>query len=281
MNHSVSKKEISIYGSSVYYWTYKSKVKNAPVIFALHGFRGTHHGLEDIVTALPEATLIIPDLPGFNESTPMTRRKHNISGYGDFAIAFINKIVPKNSILLGHSFGSIIAANIAKETPKNIQKLILINPIAKPQSAINKVLGHAYYQLGTLLPENASRAYFANKPNVFAISVYLAKTKDKTLRKQIHSKHLTHFSSYANKKVMKESFKASISSSVSDTAHEITLPTLLIAGAKDGIAKLKDQKELKEKIKNVKLEVEPNTGHLIHYEAPVFAAKAIKNFIKT
>ncbi|MCA9338712.1 alpha/beta hydrolase [Candidatus Saccharibacteria bacterium] len=281
MNHPVSKKEISIYGSTVRYWIYKSKTKNAPIIFALHGFRGTHHGLEDIVAALPEATFIIPDLPGFNESTPMTRRKHNIAGYSAFALAFINKVVPKNSILLGHSFGSIVASNIAKEKPKNIQKLILINPIAKPQSTINKALGQTYYQLGTLLPESASRVYFANKPSVFAISVYLAKTKDKTLRKQIHSKHLTHFSSYANKQVMKESFKASVSTSVSDSAQEIALPTLLIAGAKDGIAKLKDQKELKEEIKNAKLVVEPSTGHLVHYEAPEFAAKAIKNFIKT
>ncbi len=279
MNHSVTKKEIVIYGSTVRYWTYESSMKSAPVIFALHGFRGTHHGLEDIVRSLPEITFIIPDLPGFNESTPMTRRKHDITGYSAFALAFINKIVPKNSLLLGHSFGSIIAANIAKENPKNIQKLILVNPIAKPQSTINKVLGHAYYQIGTLLPENASRAYFANKPSVFAISVYLAKTKDKTLRRQIHSKHLTHFSSYANKQVMEESFKASVSSSVSSAAQEITLPTLLIAGAKDGIAKLKDQKELQANMQNATLEIEPNTGHLVHYETPKFAANAIKNFI--
>lgn len=280
MNHSVSKQKITIYGSSVHYWIYKSRNKNAPIIFALHGFRGTHHGLEDIVKALPEATFIIPDLPGFNESTPMTARKHNINGYSAFATAFINKVVPKNSILLGHSFGSIIAADIAKDNPKNIKKLILINPIAKRQSVINKVLGHAYYQLGTTLPESASRAYFSNKPSVFAISVYLAKTKNKTLRRQIHSKHFTHFSSYANKQVMRESFKSSVSSSVSDTAKEITLPTLLIAGEKDGIAKLKDQKNLKEYIKNSELAVEPTTGHLIHYEAPNFAAKVIKKFVK-
>lgn len=280
MNHSITKKEIAIHGSTVHYWTYESRDKNTPVIFALHGFRGTHHGLEDIVKALPEFTFIIPDLPGFNESTPMTRRKHDIAGYSAFALTFINKVVPKNSILLGHSFGSIIAANIAKKNLKNIQKLILINPIAKPQSKINKALGYAYYQLGTALPEGVSKAYFSNKPSVFAISVYLAKTKNKGLRKQIHSNHLTHFSSYINKHVMKESFKASVSSSALDSAQEITLPTLLIAGAKDGIAKLKDQKILEKNIKQVKLEIEPNTGHLIHYEAPKFAAKAIKGFIE-
>ncbi len=279
MSHTITKHKTEIYGSTVFYWHYQSKQKNAPIVFALHGFRGTHHGLEDIVRAAPEITFIIPDLPGFNESTPMTHHKHDIAGYNAFVKAFINKIIPKNSILLGHSFGSIVAATTAKDSPKNIQKLILINPIAKKQSVINRILSEIYYQFGTALPENISRVYFSNKPSVFAISVYLAKTKDKNLRKEIHAKHLTHFSSYANKTVMKESFKASVLSSIGDSAQEITIPTLLIAGAKDGIAKLKHQEQLVKKIKNTKLEVEPRTGHLIHYEAPDFAARAIRNFL--
>ena len=270
---------MSLYGSKVRYWEYNSSNKNAPVIFALHGFRGTHHGLEDIVKALPEVTFIIPDLPGFNESTPMKSHKHDIAGYSAFATTFIQTVVPPKSILLGHSFGSIIAAHVAEKKPGNINKLILINPITKSPSMVSKLLANTYYKIGTSLGEKSSRFYFSNKVSVFAISVYLAKTKDRKLRKQIHAQHLTHFSSYSNKTVMQESFSASVSKSVSDVSQSISLPTLLIAGKKDGIAKIQDQQILQKSMKKSQLLIAPKTGHLIHYEAPQFAADAITKFL--
>jgi len=279
MTHQIIRKEMSLYGSKVRYWEYNSRNKNAPVIFALHGFRGTHHGLEDIVKKLPEISFIIPDLPGFNESSPMKSHQHDIAGYSAFATTFIQTVVPSKSILLGHSFGSIIAADVAAKKPANISKLILINPIAKSPSSISKALANAYYKTGTVMGEKSSRFYFSNKASVFMISVYLAKTKDKKLRSHIHNQHLTHFSSYSNRTVMKESFSASISTSVSGVAQSLSLPTLLIAGKKDGIAKIQDQQMLQKDIKNSKLYIAPKTGHLVHYEAPQFAADAITDFL--
>src|SRR5579859_6659282 len=52
-----------------------------PTVLAVHGFRGTHHGLLRIVDHLPHVRVIMPDLPGFGESAPLADAAHDIGGY--------------------------------------------------------------------------------------------------------------------------------------------------------------------------------------------------------
>src|SRR5438477_13163780 len=122
---------LHILGSDVRYWVYN---KDKPhTIIMVHGFRGTHHGLQDIIRALPEYRIVIPDLPGFGDSTPMTGQKHDIAGYSTFVIEFARQMkLDRKPALLGHSFGSIVASHVAASEPQLFDKLILVNAIATP-----------------------------------------------------------------------------------------------------------------------------------------------------
>jgi len=107
----------------------------------------------------------------------------------------------------------------------------------------------------------------------------MAKTRDKTTRKFIHSQHLQHFSSFANRKTVDEAFQASIHNNVRDIAPDITTPTLLIAGELDDVTPLFRQQELVKLFPNAKLEIIKHVGHLTHYETPDQVATAVKKFI--
>jgi pimeloyl-ACP methyl ester carboxylesterase len=162
-------------------------------------------------------------------------------------------------------------------------KLILINPIAAPALKGPRTVfnygAKLYYQLGAALPEKTGRALLSSRLMVRVTSQLLTKTKDRALRADIHQHHLQHFSSFQTRSALLEAFDASINHNVMDYAANISLPTLLIAGAVDDIAPLGAQYELERRLHDARLIIAQKVGHLIHREAPRAAAEAITKFL--
>ena len=254
-----------------------------PTIIMIHGFRGTHHGLARIAEELGDAyNLIIPDIPGFGEGESL--EDYSLDSYVTWLRGFIKaQKLTTPPILLGHSFGSIISAAYAAAYPNTITKLILVNPIGAPAlegpKAIMTRLAVFYYGVGEKLPKRLAHPWLAARPVVMLMSVTMAKTKDKQLRKYIHSQHLQYFSRFHNPHSVSQSFKTSTSHSVRDTATDVSVPTLLIAGDIDDITPLPKQKELVALFPDARLKVIKNVGHLTHYETPDQVAQFVTDFI--
>jgi len=264
------------------YWIYNDNPK-LPTMVMIHGLRGTHHGLDLIAKPMKDFRVIVPDLPGFGESSPMTN-DHNIENYVVWLKGFLSDLkLSKPPFLMGHSFGSVIVSYYAKDYPKTISKLILVNPIGVPAlegaKAILTQIAVVFYWLGRKLPDPAGSKLLASKTSVMVMSMTLAKTRDKKTRKFIHDQHLRYFSTYANRKVVDEAFQASIRKSVREVAPDINVPTLLIAGELDDMTPLKKEKELAKSFPNATLVVIDKVGHLTHYETPDTVRDAIERFV--
>ena len=154
-------------------------------IIMIHGFRGTHHGLQLIAEHLPEYDLTIPDLPGFADGEKLPT--YDLDSYVEWLQSFIKKQKLKTPpILLGHSFGSIICAAYAVKHPKSIAKLILVNPIGAPAlegpRALLTKLALFYYWTGRKLPSRLAEKWLSAKPVVAIVTVSMTKTKNKDLR---------------------------------------------------------------------------------------------------
>lgn len=262
------------------YWTYHRAT--LPSIIMIHGFRGTHHGLDLIAKKLPDYHVIIPDLPGFGEAKPMT--KHDLDHYVMWLHQFIKNLgLPALPVLLGHSFGSIITAAYAAKYPSTISKLILVNPIGAPAlegpRALLTKLALFYYWTGRRFPERIARKWLSAKPVVAIVTISMTKSKDRSMRRFIHDQHFTYFSRFHDIKSLSEAFTTSVSHNVRQMAKNIHTPTLLIAGAKDDITPIYKQYELVELFPNADLHVIDKVGHLTHYETPDSVADAIKKFI--
>jgi pimeloyl-ACP methyl ester carboxylesterase len=181
---------VTLLGSKLHYWVY-GPLKGAPVIVAVHGFRGTHHGLERVVANSPQYTWIVPDLPGFGESTAMSGPAHDVSGYVHLLREFIPRVTrpEEDVILLGHSFGSIVAASVATDPPANVHRLIMVNPIARRPQIIGRLGTMLYFTVGCSLKEQSARRYFSNSFTVDAMSLALTKTKDLATRAYVKEQH--------------------------------------------------------------------------------------------
>lgn len=260
------------------YWIYNPRATKT--IVAVHGLRGTHHGLQFIAKSLPGFRFIIPDLPGFGDSKPLPNKEHSAKNYALWLDTFISELeLEQPPVLLGHSFGSTIAGYYASEQADKINRLILINPIAKHGSPISGLIGKSFYQLGKLLPVNTGTRLLKSRFATRIMTEAMLTTKQKHLRDRVYEQHFAYFGTFANRRSVHEAFNASTSGSVLDCANKLTMPVLLIVGAKDSIAPLEGQKHLQANLTNSELKIIPDVGHLVHYESPEKAAEYISAFL--
>ena len=276
----IERHEVEVRGGRTAYWVYGPE--SATTVIAVHGFRGEHHGLEPVLAYLPEIRVIAPDLPGFGESAPLPGRTHDLEEYAQWLREFADAVAP-GAIVLGHSFGSIVASAAVAgglETPR----LILINPIGAPAlegpKGILTKLAVLYYGLGARLPAGIGTALLRNGMIVRGMSIAMAKTKDPDLRRFIHDQHDTYFSDFADRDVLRDAFVASVSHDVRAFAPDIDVPVLLVAAQQDDITPIEAERHLAMLFADAELVEIADVGHLIHYETPAEAAGAIRRFLR-
>lgn len=280
----VRERELEVLGSRTRFWDYGPEDARDVLVLA-HGYRGDHHGLEPVIAQLDGIRIISPDLPGFGASTPLHDAPHSIVGYGRWLAAFIEALeLPAAPVVLGHSFGSMIASHaIAEGMPA--RALVLVNPITTdPKVAAGRAITaatRAFYGVTRAMPERLARVWLGNWLIVQFMSMNLVKTPDPTLRRWIHEEHHRYFNGFSDPRTVAEAFDASVSTDVRAAAARVTVPTVLIAGEDDRIAPLAGQRTAVAMFPDARLVVVPGTGHLAHYETPALVADAIRDFLAT
>jgi len=274
------RRESEFAGARTAWWEYGPAEEDAlETVLLVHGFRGTHHGLQPVVARLPEIRFIAPDLPGFGESARMPR-EHALAAFADWLVEFVAQVDPAaRARVVGHSFGSLVVANaLAGLAPRPIT---LINPIAASPlgdgaGGLMGRLAIAYYAAGARLPEPVGRAILSNRLITRVMSEVMAVSRDRALRAWIHAEHDRHFSDFGDRDSLLEAYRASLSDSVLAHAGEFPARTTIIAGARDVVAPVETQLELVRAMPEATLHVIEGVGHLVHYETPVAAARILR-----
>lgn len=263
-----------------HWWDY-SAGRGADTLVFVHGFRGDHHGLQLIADALPEFRVLIPDLPGFGRSATWATGVDSIDDFGRWLRAFLDETGTTQSVVLGHSFGSIVVAN-ALVGPRTAP-IVLVNPISQKAlegpRKLESAVASAWYAIGNALPESLGNRWLSAPFFVRAMSVLLCKTRNASIRRWVHEQHDLYFSLYADRDSLVQAYGVSTSSTVADTAAAIEAPTLLIAADRDDVTPLDAQYAIQPVFPNATLVVINGVGHLVHYEKPIETAAAIREFL--
>ncbi|MCI8869822.1 MAG: alpha/beta hydrolase [Lawsonibacter sp.] len=141
--------------------------------------------------------------------------------------------------LCGISLGGILALDYALEFPEKVKSLVLIGTPHK----VPKVMFQIQTAVFRFLPESTFETMAFGKKDTF---------------------------------ILGNSMKAL---DFSGRVGEITCPTLLICGKKDG-ANLKSAYYFRENIPNAKLEIMENTGHVVNEERPQMLARILNEYYK-
>jgi pimeloyl-ACP methyl ester carboxylesterase len=276
------RRTLTLSGEEFVYYDYPARLANPETIVMIHGYRGNHRGLEAIVGGLGDYRVIVPDLPGFGESSELSS-VHNLDAYANWLEQFLSELgLISTANLVGHSFGTLVVGRYA--STRDCKSIVLINPVSGPAlsgpRAFLTRITSAFYHLSNLLPESIGGWLLRSPIAVMVMSTVMAKTTDRKLRSWIHKQHLSNFSDFATVRVATEGYDASISSDLSVMAPSITTPVLIVAAELDDITAIEIQREVVKLYPRAKLAEISNVGHLVHYEAPEQAANYIQAFIE-
>ena len=273
---------IEVNNRRVVYFEYPSQAEQVTTLVMIHGYRGNHRGLEAIAAGLSNYRILIPDLPGFGESEPL-EHTHSVENYSNWLHAFVSALGLGNNLnLMGHSFGTLVVGDFA--TRYDPRSICLVNPVSAPalhgRRAMLTRLTKIYYRVASTIPGFLGEWLLRSRIAVMVMSVVMAKTSNKQLRRWIHAQHRTNFSDFASVQVAVEGYYASISTDLSMLAPGIKAPVLVVAAELDDITDIDTQREVAKTYPSAQLREIAGVGHLVHYEAPDQAALYIDSFVK-
>lgn len=259
--------QISAYGSRTTVFSYGQE--GQPTILAVHGFRGTHFGLEPLARSLSKLgyRVLVPDLPGAGESSPLLGI-HDAAGYGAW-LRELTEQLPRPNLLLGHSFGSVIVASAIAQGAAH-DSTVLINPILEPPLTgprrVATAAARAYYALAERLPSRLGHQLLASRLIAGIGGTLMTSTNDRELRRWIRNEHFRQAGAFASRDVVLESFIASTATTVADFADHFLGPVLLLGADRDPLTPSSACTAYATGIRSGTFHVFPGRGHLLPYE---------------
>ena len=104
-----------------------------PPLVLMHGFLGSAENFETWFDELgTRRTLVIPDLPGFGESTPLAGR-HTSAALAEAVEPLVDHLGLERFDLGGLCLGSPVACALARRRPGQVGRLLLHTPLLAPE----------------------------------------------------------------------------------------------------------------------------------------------------
>lgn len=111
-------------------WSYYEGAKNGPVLLLVHGFSSNKNVWRTLGEDLgARFHVIIPDLPGWGESTRLAGENYDIDAQAVRLNDFLLALDLREINLVGHSMGGAIVGVFAAQRPERIARLVLISPL--------------------------------------------------------------------------------------------------------------------------------------------------------
>ncbi len=102
-----------------------------PVVF-LHGWGLADHTYRSVIAAIASqgCRVIAPAMPGFGGTHDLPKQDFSIAGYGRWVADLLHALdVCEPAVAVGHSFGGGVAIRLARDHPKLIRSMVLVNSI--------------------------------------------------------------------------------------------------------------------------------------------------------
>ncbi len=238
----------------------------------VHGFGADKDNWPHIAKFLPGYHFIIPDLPGFGDSTKSPKAQYDVSSQVERLDAFFNAIGLKKFYIAGNSMGGNISGIYAAKYPEKVKGLILLNNsgIKFPvKSYVFKEIDRGFNPLLVTGRSDYDRLLgiiFVKQPFIpLPVKWILA---DKALAAREF-----------NNKVFRDI--NTMPASIENNFGRLTMPVLIIWGDRDMVLDVSGVAVLEKGIKNHTTHILKDCGHAPMIERPEETAGYIKTFIET
>lgn len=226
-----------------------------PDLLWLHGLRGVDPADPMLAALQRRYRVVAPVAPGFNDLEELSR----IDNIHELALDYddlIEGLKLGDVTLVGHSFGAMIAAEIAAHFPRRAKRLVLMAPFGLWNDAypVADIFAVPYTQLDDILwHDRKARDAFVKPPaaeadakaaadqminlarSLTAVTKFVWPIPDRGLRRRL---------------------------------PRIACPTLVLFGAQDAVVSARYAEDFRAGLRNVETAAIAEAGHMVPYEQP-------------
>ncbi len=236
----------------------------APVVF-LHGWPDSWFSFWRVLPLLPETVRAIAvDQRGFGESD------HPDFGYtlpelAADAVALLDALDIERATIVGHSYGSFVAREVAITHPQRVTALVLIGTGFSTRTPVTEGLQDALRSLPDPIPEPFAREFQASTayrplPPEFFDRIVAESLKIPARLWPVMIDALVRYDATAR-------------------LSQVRMPTLLLWGDHDALFSRAEQDLFLASVPSARLKVYEETGHCPNWEQPDDVAADIASFI--
>jgi proline-specific peptidase len=255
-----------------------AKMREVPTVVLLHGGPGFDHASfkPDFSRLAETVQVVYLDHRGNGRSDRGDPAKWKLAQWGDDVRAFCEALEIERPIVLGVSFGGMVAMSYATRHPEHPAKLVLSSTAAVTRQ--DRTL-EMFDKLGGAEAREAARRFFEN-PGPEQMAEYTKKCLPLYNRTPSPPENMQR--AVMNPKLMADFFlhEERIFNFLPDLG-KIKCPTLITAGDLDPITPLADSKDIAAAMTPgvARLEVFESAGHGVHRDQPDRFFKMLDEFI--
>lgn len=236
-----------------------------PVVF-LHGAMGLTW--DPFLDSLAERhTVYAPELPGTSPGDPDAIKA--LDDMWDLVLHYydlLDRLGLESAAVVGHSFGGMVAAEIAATDPKRVSRLALISPVGLWRDDMPVA------QFMTMSPEEVAEIAFADPGGELA-QQFLALPEDETEMQDLLIK--TVWSQACAAKFMWPLPDKGLRKRL----YRITAPTLIVWGKADRLAPPGYADEFAKRIADARVELLDGAAHLPQLEQQAATSRLVGDFL--
>ena len=241
---------------------------SGPTMVYLHGPWGLNPDRAFIARLAATHTVYAPRHPGTTSGDP--EGVHALQGWLDLLVyygeLFDRLRLDEAAIFVGHSFGGLVAAELAAAAPKSVAKLVLIDPVGlwRDEDPVKNWM---------VLSEAERRPSLFADPKGEAARQFFTVPSDPDARLEVLSAMV--WSQACTGKFVWPIADRGLKRRI----HRIAAPTLIVWGETDRIIAPVYAEEFARGIGGARTKMIANAGHLPHLEQPEAVAGAVLDFL--
>ena len=250
----------SIFGRTIRYYD----IGSGPPLVLIHGVGGDADEWAFCFEALSASHRVIAlDLLGFGRSDkPFIT--YSIEVFVEVVDAFLHNLNIQRPSLLGVSLGAWIAAAFALQFPERVEKLVLVDAAG--------VWGNT-----TELPVDLHVSSRRHAREVFELLLYDKSLATDALVDLAYEQHLARGDGYTVHRVLQNLREGR--EFLDNRIAGISTPTLIVWGEEDVLIPIATGRLMHRLIRNSRLEVIPQCGHLPAFEKPAEFVRRVLEFL--
>ena len=227
-------------------WHVRERPGRSPAYLLLHGLAVSHRYLMPTARRLAGRRVLVPDLPGFGLSSKPDRI-YGVDEHRRALAAWLDTLGERDLCVIGNSFGCQVAVDLAVHRPDLVASLVLVGPT--PDPAAPSMAGQALRWAYDLVFEDKRQA-----------AILAADVRDAGLRR------------------VGGTLRLSVRDPVAEKLSLLTVPTLVVRGARDRIVSARWVSAAAARTPAVRTLTIPGAAHNAVTTAGAALARAIADF---